>query len=138
MQASRLGSFSKGQNARRWAACCSGQGKLSWFLKAGSFLLPLPTPTPAECSFLSRAGDPLYWIVRPPATLKTDKRGLKLQVSRAKMNRWKGLFHYAPRHQGTTQRTGFRLTMVGRLVTVPGQQAGRQSPLCLCLSGWAL
>lgn len=28
--------------------------------------------------------------------------------------------------------------MVGRLVTVPGQQTGRQSPLCLCLSGWAL
>lgn len=43
-----------------------------------------------------------------------------------------------PRRQGTIQRAGFRLTIVGRLVTVPGQRAGRQSPLCLCLSGWAL
>lgn len=54
-----------------------------------------------------------------------DEGGRGMQVSRAKANCWKGLFHYAPRHQGTTQRAGFKLTMVGRLVTVPGQQASR-------------
>lgn len=121
-----------GQEHRQLAVL--GRGRLNWFLCPASELGAFSGP----CPFLARVGDSSTGLSGPPATLRMDNGRLGLQVSRAKASCWKGLFHSAPRHQGTTQKAGFKLTMAGRLVTVPGQQAGRQSPLCLCLSGWAL
>lgn len=125
--------ISRAWGPRGSADFCGGWGRLDWFLYPISELGAFS----CGCPFLARAGNSSMGLSAPQQPWEWI-RGMWDAGFQNKGGCWKGLCHYAPRHQGTTQRAGFKLTMVGRLVTVPGQQASRQSPLCLCLSGWAL